>query len=118
MQKTFGTKDSQNWLGARFAFEQDLIEKDISWFDIKFYIDKDEAIKPLVISKTCSKLVNTNGTDVSFSIDENNVPARKFLKEQHLEWNKIKILIILCENKIKSLEIEKQISIKYNLFES
>ena len=119
LQSTFRNQNSINWTDSRQAFEQNLKEKDISWFTyIKFYINNIEDIKPLVIGKTGSKLVNISGTDVSFSTDITDGPARKFLKENNYNWDKTKILIIPCENEVSALEIELKILNKYNLFSS
>jgi len=79
---TFRTQDSEDWSGgARSAFERNLIERDISWFVyVKFYHNKNKnKIEPLVVGKTGSLLVNISGTDVDFSEDENDGPARRFL---------------------------------------
>lgn len=64
---TFRTQDSQDWSGSRCAFEEYLVEQNIKWFTyIKFYIDQQKHIRPLVVGKTGSLLVNKAGTDVSF----------------------------------------------------
>ena len=68
IQSTFRTQDSQDWSGARIAFEQNLVDLEVNWFVyIKFYIDSKGIIKPLVVGKSGSLLVNSNGSDVSFS---------------------------------------------------
>lgn len=119
IQLTYRTQESENWTGAKSAFEQDLIDKNISWFAyIKFYIDKNGVKKPLVVGKTGSLLVNNNGTDLSFSIDIIDGPARRFLYENLLEWNKTQILIIPVETEQEAFDLEKEIQIKYNLFGS
>ena len=80
---TFRTQDSQTWEGALGAFNQYLLDLNIQWFVyIKFYIDKEtNQSKPLVVGKTGSTLVNSNGIDVNFSEEINDGPARKFLNE-------------------------------------
>lgn len=119
IQTTFRTQESCNWVGARQAFEFNLIEKNINWFSyIKFYIDDCGNIKPLVIGKTGSLNVNINGTDVSFSEYVNDGPARKFLNDENLQWCKTQILIIPCEDKNKAYNVEKFIFNKFNLFQS
>lgn len=48
IQTTFREQESLNWSGTRQAFEQDLIDKDISWFAyIKFFIDRNDIIKQI-----------------------------------------------------------------------
>lgn len=119
IQITYRTQDSLDWSGARQAFEQDLVDKDISWFAyIKFYIDKNETLKPLVVGKTGSLLVNKTGSDVLFSLDENDGPARKFLKEENYLWDKTQIVIIPCETEDLAYKIEKEIMENYKLFGS
>lgn len=119
IQITFRTQDSDSWNGAKAAFEQNLLEQDIGWFAyIKFYIDDCGCIKPLVVGKTGSLNVNANGSDVSFSADINDGPARRFLIETGTVWDKTKILIIPCKDENEAFKIEKEIALNYNLFQS
>ena len=122
IQTTFRTQESDNWAGARQAFEFNLIEKNINWFSyIKFFIDEVGNIKPLVVGKTGSLNVNANGSDVSFSTDINDGPARRFLndeKNKGFEWCKTQILIIPCENENEAYNVEKFIFDNFNLFQS
>lgn len=116
---TFRTQDSDDWTGARNAFESYLVENNITWFIyIKYYIDAYAASRPLVVGKTGSRLVNKAGTDVSFSTDITDGPARIFLYENNLTWYKTKISIIKCNSEKEALEIEKEISEKFGLFSS
>ena len=119
IQTTFRIQDSDNWVSARQAFEQDLVNMNINWFVyIKFYFNKENKIKPLVVGKSGSLNVNVNGSDVSFSTDINDGPARKFLNDENLQWCKTQILIIPCENENKAYNVEKFIFNKFNLFQS
>ena len=119
IQTTFRTQDSENWNVAKAAFEQNLLEQDINWFAyVKFYINNDSNIKPFVVGKSGSLNVNNNGSDVNFSTDINDGPARKFLNEENLEWDKTQILIIPCRTKDEAFKIEKEIAINFNLFQS
>ena len=124
IQPTFRTQESQDWTGARIAFEQNLIDKNIGYFVyFKLYLNpndnnKFDNLKLLVVGKTGSLLVNTNGTDVNFSEIEKDGPARKFLKENNYQWDKTKIIIIPTESEKEALRIEKEIKIKYKLFSS
>ena len=119
---TFRTQDSINWNGAKAAFEQNLVDNNINWFVyIKFYIDQQGYIKPLVVGKSGSLNVNSNGSDVSFSMNINDGPARRFLKEnadKGFEWCKTKIAICKAKSELEAYTIEKDIALKYNLFES
>lgn len=116
---TFRLQNSTDWKGKRLAFENNLIDKKILWFSyIKFYINENKDIIPLVVGKTGSLLVNKNGTDVMFSTDVLHGPARLFLKETNNCWDKTQILIIPCETELQAFYIEKYICNKYNLFES
>lgn len=123
IQTTFRDQDSVDWKGVKFAFEQSLIDKNVAWFTyIKFYINKENNIYPLVVGKTGSKFVNDYGTDLNFSeyLDDgiNNGTGRKFLKEMNFQWCKTYILVIPCNSEKEALEIEREIVKKYSLFES
>ena len=121
---TFRTQDSQDWTGAKNAFEQSLVDADIHWFTyIKFYIDnkkktEDAVIRPLVVGKSGSLLVNNSGSDLSFSTDINDGPARKFLNDENLQWDKTQILIIKAKSERQALFYEWKIADVYELFES
>lgn len=112
---TFRTQESEDWSGARGAFEQNLVENDVNWF---VYIKFDENNKPLVVGKSGSLLVNSNGSDLSFSMNANDGPARRYLIENNLDWNKTHIAIMNCDSEQEALKLEKEIALKYNLFES
>lgn len=116
---TFRTQDSGDWSGAKSAFEQNLTDNCITWFVyIKFYIDNKKNVKPLVVGKSGSKLVNFNGSDINFSNDIEDGPARRFLKEKRLDWCKTQIAILSCDSEQNALDMEKDIGLKYNLFYS
>lgn len=112
---TFRKQDSQSWEGAGAGFENNLKKLGIRWFVyIKFYIDRNLQNKMLVCGKSGSLLVNQYGTDLDFGewngIDKtskNNTPARRFLYETGLHWNKTQIAIKRCEGEREALELEK-----------
>lgn len=124
IQQTFRTQDSKDWSGgAKQIFEQSLVEKEITWFAyIKFYIKTNDKnyIKPLVVGKSGSKEVNSQGSDVNFSENVEDGPARRLLYDSNglYSWDKTKILIISCNSEEEALKIEKEIKEKYNLFYS
>ena len=124
IQQTFRTQDSKDWSGgAKQIFEQSLFEKEITWFAyIKFYIKTNDKnyIKPLVVGKSGSKEVNSQGSDVNFSENVEDGPARRLLYDSNglYSWDKTKILIISCNSEEEALKIEKEIKEKYNLFYS
>lgn len=117
---TFRTQDSENWTRAKEAFEKRLLELNINWFTyIKFYIDpKTKNIRPLVIGKSGSKFVNSSGSDLSFSTDINDGPARQFLYDIGSSWDKTQVLIIKAKSEQQALFYEWKISDVYRLFES
>ena len=120
---TFRTQDSEVWSNALQAFEHSLVEANIGWFVyIKFYIDYNlnglPIRKPLVVGKTGSKLVNKSGTDVCFSTDVSDGPARRFLSEEGLEWDKTVVAICKCKSEDLAFSLEKEISRKFMLFNS
>lgn len=130
MQLTFRDQNSIDWSGSKRAFEQDLIDKKITWFVyIKFYIDindnnnYDDNLKPIVVGKTGSLLVNLSGTDVDFGEwngininDTNYTPARIMLYEEDLTWYKDQILVIPCKSENEAFKIENRLQEKYRLF--
>ena len=119
IQTTFRTQESDDWTGARQAFEQDLVDMNINWFVyIKFYFNKENKIKPLVVGKSGSLNVNSNGSDVNFSTNINDGPARRFINETDAAWDKTQILIIPCCNVQEAYNIENIIAKKFNLFQS
>lgn len=117
---TFRSQESETWEnGSKSAFEQSLVDADIHWFTyIKFYIDRNDNIHPLVVGKSGSLNVNNNGSDVSFSTDINDGPARKFLNDENLQWDKTQILIIKAKSERQALFYEWKIADVYELFES
>lgn len=112
---TFRSQNSQDWTGARIAFEESLVENNIGWF---IYVKLTEYNKLLLCGKTGSLLVNKSGTDVNFSKDEKDGPARQFLKENNITWNKTIILIKRCNSEKEALIVEKDIQKRYGLFGS
>lgn len=116
---TFRTQDSDTWERSRTVFEQNLVDLEIGWFVyIKFYIDSEDNVKPLVIGKSGSLLVNSSGSDVSFSTNINDGPARRFLYESNLEWCKTQIAILKCSSEQEALEKENFYQNKFKLFSS
>ena len=112
---TFRKQKNQDWTGSRIAFEQNLIDNNIGWF---CYIKLTELNNLLVCGKSGSLKVNKSGSDVNFSENIDDGPARKFLKENNITWNKTIILIKKCSSEKEALEVEKDIQIRYNLFGS
>ena len=117
---TFRTQDSDSWSGAKGAFEQSLLDNNISWFTyIKFYIDAKGVVRPLVVGKSGSYLVNSSGSDVSFSMDVNDGPSRRFINEvEGASWDKSQILIIKSKSESQAYFYEYYIRKTFDLFES
>lgn len=119
---TFRLQDSENWSGSRQAFEQNLIDNNISWFVyIKFYINNENnEIKPLVIGKFGSLLVNSTGSDLNFSENVEDGPARRFLKESNgqFQWYKEQIAILKCNTSQEAYCLEKKYLKIFNCFGS
>ena len=83
------------------------VDLNVGWFiGIKYYIDHNNSIKPLVVSKSGLEVVNTSDSDISFSIDVESGPTRRFLIEKELEWCKIQIAILSCDSKEEVFEKE------------
>ena len=119
---TFRTQDSEDWSGGtKQAFEQSLIDDNITWFVyIKFYLDAKNNPKPLVCGKSGSLLVNSNGSDLSFSTDINDGPARRFLAENNGKylWDKTKVAILPCSFEKEAYELENKYLSLLHLFGS
>ena len=116
---TFRSQESNDWAGAKCAFERSLIENSVNWFCyIKFYIDRNSKIRPLVVGKSGSLNVNSSGSDISFSTNINDGPARRFLIEEGVVWDKTQILIIKSKSEQQALFYEQKISDIYGLFGS
>ena len=114
---TFRSKESNDWADAKSAFEQSLVDDNVNWFVyIKFYIDKENKIKPLVCGKSGSLLVNSSGSDISFDYNPNGGPARQFLIEENLEWDKTRIAILKCNSEKEAYEKESMYVNTLNLF--
>ena len=119
---TFRKQDSNLWSdGSKSAFEQSLVDDDILWFIyIKFYLDAKNNPKPLVCGKSGSLLVNSNGSDLSFSTDINDGPARRFLAENSGKylWDKTKVAILPCKSEQEAYKLENKYTELLNLFGS
>ena len=110
-------RNLNNWSGARNAFEERLKELNVRWFTyIKFYINENK-IKPIIVGMSGSELVNASGSDVNFNMTQNS-PGRLFLKENNYEFYTDAIMIKSFNTKQESLNEEKFIKEKYNLFYS
>ena len=116
---TFRIQDSENWEGAKQVFEQTLLDLNVGWFIyVKFYINKENKSIPLVCGKSGSLLVNNRGSDVSFSIDINDGPARRFLAENNFKWDKTRIAILKCNSENEAYKKEEFYLKELNLFGS
>lgn len=116
---TFRTQESNDWTGVKTLFEHYLAEKGVGWFVyVKFYVGKDKTSKPLVVGKSGSILVNSSGSDVSFSMNVSHGPSRRFLLENDLQWDKTKILLLQAKSEQEALQVENMILSLYGLFSS
>ena len=123
IQSTYRTQESTDWSGSKQVFEKDLTDKKIGWFAyIKFYRKTNDKtyVKPIVSGKSGSKEVNSQGSDVNFSENVEDGPARRLLSESNGKyvWDKTKILVIPCKSEEEAFRIEKEIQDKYGLFGS
>lgn len=92
-----------------------LTSKNIKWF---VYIKYDEYGTPLVVGKSGSKLVNISGCDVVFDKNPDGGPARQYLINRNIDWNKTQIAICKCNSEQEAFDKEKEIHDKYGLFYS
>lgn len=118
MYPTFRTS-TENWNGDKIAFETYLKERHVQWFVyVKFYVNKRGTIKPLVVGKSGSIRVNDSGSDLNFSTDINDGPARQFLQLNHFHWYYDHIAIRKCKNSLDAFEYERKIRDLLDLFGS
>lgn len=116
---TFREQDIDTWNGARNAFEEYLKELDVRWFTyVKFYVNGNNQIRPLVVGKSGSMLVNAGGSDVNFSMNENDGPARRFLMDEGYHWDRTKLMILKAKSEKQALYWEWYLQKQYQLFES
>ncbi len=116
---TFITRDDPENCG-HMAFDQYLIDRGVKWFAyVKFYVDTDGAVKPLVAGKSGSFLVNDYGSDLSFSRSANDGPARRFLQDNDFDWFYEYVALYPHETEQDALQMESELKEKYGgLFSS
>lgn len=102
------------------AFERYLVDAGIGWFAyVKFYVDRmDGQVKPLVVGKSGSLLVNSTGSDLNFSMDVNHCPARRFLHETGNVWYDKAVLIIRNGSEDEVYQVESELMEELNIFGS
>ncbi len=112
---------TSSWAGDKLAFEQTLVDARVKWFVyVKFYVSCDGRNKtvPLVIGKSGSRLVNHNGSDLNFSVNVNDGPARRFLAKHRLSWNHDLIYVKKCRSEQEAYAIERKFKEKWDLYGS
>ena len=108
-------QNSDSWKGKE-AFDQFLVNQGVGWF---VYIKFDELGNPLVVGKTGTKMVSNSINDIVFDYwNRNNGPARQYLRDKGLDWNRTKVLVVPCNTEQEALDKEKEIHDKYNIFYS
>lgn len=107
------------WAGDRVVFEEFLAHARIKWFVyIKFYENKQGKIRPMVVGKSGSRLVNSGGSDLSFSTAMEHGPARKFINLNGFIWHYDCIAIKTCRTSRAAYKLERKIAERFDLFES
>mgnify|MGYP004487185619 CR=1 FL=1 len=114
-----------SWNGDKLTFEALLDDKGYQWIVyIKFSCEKGRnsnskpIIRPLVVGKSGSILVNASGSDLSFSTDPEHGPARRKLIKEKKSWYYDYILIKNFTSQRKAYAFESKIMRKFNLFGS
>lgn len=82
---------------------------------IKYYIDKNNLSRPLVVAKTGTLIVNKTGSDINFNYNINSA-SRQFLLENKLSWDTSRISIKGFKTENDALRFEKQLLLNTNLF--
>lgn len=110
---------SKKWV-SKSKFIQDLNDDGLMYFAyVKFY-KKNEQSYALVAGKT--KITESYHTDICFTKDEKYIgKAKTWLREQVLNWDSEKLLVVVPENKNneqEALDIEREITGLLGLFSS
>jgi hypothetical protein len=100
---------------TRRQFEQALVDNRITWF---VYIKYDEDHRPLVVGKSGSKLVNYSGSDVSFSTNLKDGPARVWLRNNNKSWQTNTIAIVPKRTERGAYKLESKILRRYRIYGS
>lgn len=110
-----------SWSGDKVAFEQLLTDKRKRWIVyVKFYRKKSNKkfySYPLVVGKSGTGLVQT-GTDLSFSMNPEDGPARRFLLENNLSWNHDWIMVKSFRSEKSAYAFESKIQKIFGLYGS
>lgn len=108
-------QNSDSWKGKE-GFDRFLVNLGIGWF---VYIKFDILGNPLVVGKTGTRMVSNSINDIVFDYwERNNGPARQYLRDNGLDWDKTKVLVISCNTEQEALNKEKEIHDKYDIFYS
>lgn len=121
IQRTY--REERNTRAGQYMMEQDLVDKGITYLVfVKFYINNDtKEIKPLVVGESASKLVNTYGTDIGFSLDDQDqsCTGRYFINSNDdLDWFRDEVLIIPFHSKDSAFSHEQLLIQNYVLCQS
>ena len=115
------------WGGSRVAWELLCEQKKVRWcVYVKFYVVTRKkrhgqvavAIRPLVVGKSGSTLVNASGTDLNFGMCEEYGPARRFLAQNGCGWYLHYVLIKSFRSQQKAYAFENKVMRKFGLFGS
>ena len=116
---TFRAPNSTTLAGAKQPFEQLLVNLNIRWFVyIKMYEGHDGLLRPLVVGKSGSTLVNVGGSDVNFSTDVDDGPARRYLKDGGFNWCFGQILVLPVNDEEEAYRVEHEVTLQTHLFQS
>ena len=108
-----------SWNGDKIAFDTMLEQLGYKWIVyIKFYIDRNNKIRPIVVGKSGSLKVNNSGCDLSFSTDVSHGDSRGFLKAANHDWYHKYILIKNFKNESQAYKFERKIMNLYGIYGS
>lgn len=103
--------------GHRFKYEEKLrLDGIIHFAFIKFYIAKNGDKIVLVAGKSASKNV-FGKSDLNFSLNPNNGPARQFLEAEKMKWCKTEAMDNK-ENRKGAFKIERDLKSMFNILGS
>lgn len=108
-----------SWNGDKPAFEQSLVDLNVKYFIyLKFYINNKGKIKPILVGKSASSVINYTGSDLNFSTDITHGPSRQFIKLNKFSWYYDFIAIKKASSNEKAYKLESKYQDKWDLYGS
>lgn len=103
----------------RLAVDLWLKERKIKCFVyVKFYVTRRGTVRPIVVGKSASTLVNATGSDISFSMDPKDGRARRWLLKRGLNWYHDYVLVKAVSGLDEAYALEQKMMRRFGLLGS